>query len=98
MAGWKLRLEERAEGELRSAFLWYDERSPHAADRFRLAVEACINGIQDTPESFPEVEPGIRRRLVRHGFPYGVLYRIVGDEVHVMAVMHLRRRPGYWRG
>ncbi len=60
-------------------------------------MEECIDAIADAPERHPEIEPGIRRRLVSHRFPYAVLYRIVPDEVQVFAVMHLHRRPGYWR-
>jgi plasmid stabilization system protein ParE len=93
----KLRIEQRAEAEARSALLWYVARNPRAADRFEAAVEECIAAIAETPEQFPEIEPGIRIRLVLHRFPYAVLYRAVGDEVQVVAVMHMHRRPGYWR-
>lgn len=97
MARWKLRIEERAESEARSAFLWYLARNAAAAERLQAALEECIDAIADAPERFPEVEPGVRRRLVFNRFPYAVLYRMVGDEVQVVAVMHLRRRPRYWR-
>lgn len=97
MPRWKLRIEERAESEARSAFLWYLARNPRAAERFEAAVEECIDAIMEAPERFPEIEPGVRRRLVFHRFPYAVLYRILGDEVQVVAVMHMHRRPGYWR-
>jgi len=30
-------------------------------------------------------------------FPFGILYRIEPEQIVVVAVMHLRRRPGYWR-
>jgi hypothetical protein len=33
-----------------------------------------------------------------HRFPYAVLYRPDPDEIVVVAVMHQRRRPGYWLG
>ena len=93
----KLPIEERAESEARSAFLWYLARNPRAAERFHQALEDCMDAIADAPERFPEIEPGIRRRLVFHRFPYAVLYRVTPDEVQVVAVMHLHRRPGYWR-
>jgi plasmid stabilization system protein ParE len=97
MVGWKLRIEERAETETRSAFLWYLARSKRAAERFEAAIEECVGAILESPERWPEMEPGIRRRFVFHRFPYAMIYRIVGDEVQVVAVMHLHRRPGYWR-
>lgn len=97
MARWRLRVEERAESEARFAFLWYLARNARAAERFEAAVEECIDAIVEAPERFPELEPGVRRRFVFHRFPHAVLYRIVGDEVQVVAVMHMRRKPGYWR-
>ena len=97
MPRWKLRIEERAESEARSAFLWYLARNPRAAEGFEGALEECIDAIIEAPHSFPETEPGTRRRLLFHRFPYAVLYRILGNEVQVVAVMHLHRRPGYWR-
>jgi plasmid stabilization system protein ParE len=30
--------------------------------------------------------------------PYTIVYRIVNDEIIVVAVAHQRRRPWYWRG
>jgi len=37
-----------------------------------------------------------RRVLVRR-FPYSLLYRVDPDVIFVVAVAHVRRRPGYWR-
>ena len=69
MPRWNLRIEERAESEARSAFPWYLARNPRAAERFEAAVEECIHAIAEAPERWPEVEPGVRRRLVFHRFP-----------------------------
>jgi hypothetical protein len=30
-------------------------------------------------------------------FPYGLVYEVSGEEIVIVAVMHLHRRPGYWR-
>jgi hypothetical protein len=30
-------------------------------------------------------------------FPYGVIYRTAEDRVDVIAIMHLRQQPGYWK-
>jgi plasmid stabilization system protein ParE len=43
------------------------------------------------------MELGVRRRLV-DGFPYAVVYRIVTNElVEIVAVMHGKRSPDYWK-
>jgi plasmid stabilization system protein ParE len=70
MPHWRLRIEERAESEARSAFLWYLARNPRAAEWFEAAIEECIDAIVDAPERFPEIEPGVRRRLVFHRNPH----------------------------
>ncbi len=40
-------------------------------------------------------EASTRRKLLRR-FPYSVIYLIEGQQLFVVAVMHHRRRPGYW--
>jgi plasmid stabilization system protein ParE len=70
---WKLRIEERAEGEAREAFFWYRARNPAAAELFQAAVEECIDRIAAEPETFPVFEGDTRRRLISHRFPYGVM-------------------------
>jgi len=37
------------------------------------------------------------RRCQLNRFPYGLVYAVEDDAVVVLAVMFLRRKPGYWR-
>ncbi|HXB03014.1 MAG TPA: hypothetical protein VNV15_09390 [Opitutaceae bacterium] len=37
------------------------------------------------------------RRILAEGFPYAVLYEAKPDYAWILVVMHLKRRPGYWR-
>ncbi|WP_437337320.1 type II toxin-antitoxin system RelE/ParE family toxin [Sorangium sp. So ce394] len=90
-------LANEAESEARDAFLWYEERDPRVADRFAAQVLAALDRIAEAAEQGPEVELGVRR-LILHQFPYGLLYSVEPDRILVLAVMHLRRRPRYWRG
>ena len=39
---------------------------------------------------------GARRVLLRH-FPYFVVYRERSEDIHVIAIAHTSRKPGYWR-
>ena len=59
-------------------------------------VEAGIERILANPKAWPEVDPGIRRHLIQR-FPYGIFFRIDGDLILIVALMHTRRRPGRWR-
>jgi plasmid stabilization system protein ParE len=48
------------------------------------------------PELFPVVHRQTRRALLRR-FPYGLYYRIVNDQIVVVACMHGRRDPRQWQ-
>jgi hypothetical protein len=63
---------------------------------FLAEVERTIAAIVSHPKAAPKVKPDIRRRLLKR-FPFGILYATTVDEIVVLAVMHLRRRPGYWQ-
>jgi hypothetical protein len=30
------------------------------------------------------------------GFPFGIAYAVIAGEVLIVAVAHLRKKPGYW--
>lgn len=38
------------------------------------------------------------RRFPLRRFPFGLIYRVDGDRLRIVAVSHRRQRPGYWRG
>lgn len=85
-----------AEADVRAGFLWYFERSPLAADAFRIEVFEAIDGLTETAADWPKDDDGTHRYHLKH-FPYTVMYDIAGTKVTVLAVAHQRRYPGYWR-
>ena len=48
------------------------------------------------PLRYRVIDPPVRRVLA-DGFPYAVLYAAKPDYAWVLAVMPLKRRPGYWK-
>jgi plasmid stabilization system protein ParE len=48
------------------------------------------------PHVHAEIYKGVRRSATRR-FPYGVYYRLTGESVTVIAVMHSRRDPRRWQ-
>lgn len=65
-------------------------------DRFAAEVRSAIRRVVETPERWRVLEEDVRRCLVRV-FPYSVLYTIEADFILIVAVMHGKRQPGYWR-
>jgi hypothetical protein len=86
-----------AERELNDAAQYYELESPGLGTAFLSEVEHSWNGITEHPEAAPIVLGSIRRRLLRR-FPYALLYSIRPNSVRILAVMNLKRRPGYWSG
>lgn len=75
---------------------YYEERRAGLGARYLAAFDAALIKVCEHPERFPVEAPPSIRRIRVPGFPFNVLYRIVGAEVEVLVVAHHRRRPGYW--
>ena len=79
---------------------YFRDASPLVAAAFVAEVESSIANVLSQPETWRVVEaPQIRRYLI-HRFPYALYYRWESqhNRVAFYAVMHLRRKPGYWKG
>ena len=85
-----------AEAELIEAVDFYEKAQPSLGEESSLEVFAAIRSVLSYPDAWPVLEDDVRRCLV-HRFPYGVLYSVDGELIHVLAVMHLHRHPGYWK-
>jgi hypothetical protein len=46
---------------------------------------------------FLNFDPPARRHFSRD-FPYAIIFMEKPEHVWIVAVMHMKRRPGYWRG
>ena len=91
-------LSDAAEAELREAAAFYGERAPGLREAFLDEFERVIELALGHPAIGAPFEAGTRRLLFER-FPYGVVYRERSALLlEVIAVMHLHREPGYWRG
>ena len=86
-----------AEQELNEAAEYYEREQPGLGAAFIADVQRCTDAIVDHPKAGAVIRGLVRRRQCRR-FRYGVLYSIRQDSVRILAVMNLRRRPGYWIG
>jgi len=84
-----------AEEELTQAARFYEDRAAGLGAAFLDAVGTALKEIASHPTACAIVRSGIRRKLLRR-FPFGILYAQRPDEIVVIAVMHLHRRPDYW--
>ena len=84
-----------AEQEMLDAAAYYESRVPGLGAAFLDKVASAVVDIAEGPQRWTVIQPHIRRRLI-HRFPYGLLYRVDPDEIVVLAIAHLHRRPTYW--
>jgi toxin ParE1/3/4 len=86
----------QAESELIEAHAWYDERRLGLGALFAASVERAIERIVETPLAYPRVHGETRRAVLRR-FPYVLYFRVLQEEVVILAVMHGRWRPARWQ-
>lgn len=85
-----------AAADVEDAYRWYEVQQGGLGEEFLGAVRVVIESMVANPELFPVVHRETRRALLRR-FPYGIYYRIVDDQVVVVACMHGRRDPRRWQ-
>ena len=85
-----------AEQELLEAADFYETRAVGLGNDFIREVEHMLAQIVASPEAGNILTGTIWRRLVRR-FPFAILYQAGAENLSMIALMHLRRRPGYWR-
>ena len=89
-------ISPRAEADLDDARRWYEDRQQGRGDDFMLCAGEALATISLNPEMFPTVQRDARRAPIRR-FPYGILYRIEGNDLVILGVIHDRRGPREWK-
>ncbi len=85
-----------AQDEFVSAAQFYEDRTKGLGLDFIRTIQRTYERLRDFPATGAPFGRRFRRVLVPK-FPYGLLYRVEPDRIYIAAVMHLHRRPGYWR-
>ncbi len=82
--------------EVKEAAEYYEDEVEGLGKAFLQKLNEAIHEIKGFPSSSRIIRADYRRYLL-HRFPYGVIYRIEDDLIFVAAVMHLKRKPFYWK-
>lgn len=92
----RFRLRPEALAEFEEAVDHYLELSPEVASRFVDAFEAAVDFARENPQAVVRVRGHVRRWNLSR-FPYALIFRRVDDVLEIIAVMHARREPEYWK-
>ena len=91
----KLRFLPDAETEFLKEVMYYSATGTGIGIKFQQAVEDTVRRAVAVPSGGAPAPNGTRRRPVK-GFPFSVIYRPSATEILIVALVHHRRKPGYW--
>jgi plasmid stabilization system protein ParE len=95
MAELDFRFSAEAREELQATWRYYEARRTGLGDEFGHEVSHAISRIC---RNATVGSPYAGEKVLRvHRFPYGVVYRLIDERIVILAIAHLRRRPGYWK-
>ena len=98
----RVRLHPGAAEDLGAAGDWYESQVPGLGLDLMDEVQRALDAICERPETWP-LWPGIAqdvgvRRFLLARFPFAIAYVVEAEDLVVLAIAHVRRRPGDWLG
>ncbi len=91
----KIRFLKPAQFEVDDAVSWYNSQLPGLGTQFLDDLDRTIKRISAFPYASQKIGSEFRRCLLSR-FPYGIIYRVDKNEILIVAVAHLHRKPKYW--
>lgn len=85
-----------AEKELLHSVRYYENEVVGLGAEFLDAIEQSLAIIQSFPDMGTLLTKSERRIMVER-FPFAIIYSTHVDRTMIYAIMHLKRKPGYWK-
>ncbi|MFQ5583778.1 MAG: type II toxin-antitoxin system RelE/ParE family toxin [Calditrichia bacterium] len=92
----KVSFHPDARREFFEAIDYYEECQGGLGLEFAEEISSAINRIIYFPGAWAKMSKNTRRCLVNR-FPYGVIYQLDKEEINIIAIMQLNKKPGYWK-
>jgi toxin ParE1/3/4 len=93
----RLEFHPAAAEELSAAVRMSDVRSTGLGRDLSSEVKRVVSLLRATPNIGERLDD-LHRRFPLGRFPFGLIFRVDGDLMRIIAIAHRRRRPGYWHG
>ena len=91
----KINILDEASAELDDTFQYYEYEQENLGYRFISKFTDALELIKFYPNGWHPLSKRVRRCLVK-GFPYGIIYQVREEEIIIVAVANLHRKPNYW--
>jgi len=91
-----LDIQPEAELDIQQAHAWHEDQQRGLGERFYDELLACFDHITADPLLRRVTYRGLRKRKLDR-FPYLVFYRVAGETISIVCVVHAARHPLRWR-
>jgi hypothetical protein len=93
-----LEIEYHPEARLEAleARQWYSEIDEQVGKRFKIELARSEGLVQRNPDAWGRYLHGSQAFRFK-GFPFKLVYLNLEQQIIVIALVHDRRRPGYWK-
>jgi len=91
-----LRLRRRALADVEGAITWYSQQGSTLGERFLADFNRVLSWVEENPFLYAERYRGVRRAGFPD-FPYGLFFRVQGQNIDVIAVTADARNPAVWQ-
>ncbi|HKJ33559.1 MAG TPA: type II toxin-antitoxin system RelE/ParE family toxin [Balneolales bacterium] len=92
------KLDEAAEGEFYNIIDYYKQFDKSLSSDFIYEFDRAVKHLQKFPDAGSPYLHNTKL-IILHRFPYAIVYKIYRNKVIVVhAVMHMKRKPDYWKG
>ncbi len=85
-----------AQIELDDSFQYHEFQQQDLGYRFLKEIKNALGRISFYPSGWQKITKNTRRCLVKN-FPYCVIYQIKNDDILIVAIANLHRKPEYWK-
>lgn len=85
-----------AKKEFYEAIDYYEDCQIGLGLEFAKELYDSVDRIIRFPNTWPQFSSNTRRCLTNR-FPFGIIYQIIDNEIFIIAIMQLNRKPNYWK-
>lgn len=93
---YSLIIAQAAEDDIRQAFFWYEDKKEQLGTTFEQHITHAIASIQDNPLK-NQVRYGGTRVFFLKKFPFGIHFKVTGNDILIVAVFHTSLSPDKWK-
>lgn len=89
----KIVITAPARREIAEAVKYYEEQRPSAGVKFWIEFKTLGKRLKNFPEIYPRFGKRGVRKAPMHNYPQSVYYRVAGEELRVLGVVHGAMNP-----